>query len=387
MSMFHELMMRKKEEIMYATIKGTLTENDGVFSNFSTTSWLSLPPMPTANPDYIELNIKFNSGDMSLISYIWLYQSGENNDSTGLRIYNGSQIAFFVGYSNKYRAFNATANTDYWVRFTRGKTVNTSQLQYSTDGINYVTAINGNIYNSDTMEFSSINTNLNMRFGRSIDSSSNYLKGGSIDLNASSIKISSTKYNLQAVVGYTVVGSPTITDGVVSGFSSANYLYLPSAPSWSNIDVLETFTTFTTSTMNTLQIVMGSRYSQASCCVEITSANKTLFRITYSDSGGTTKYKETTINYVLSANTKYKVKNYFNKQTLVIKSELYDENGIMLASASSSLASDYTSIANINDFWYGSNPQRGTFSGSIDFNNNNTYVKINNKLWFNGQQA
>lgn len=45
---------------------------------------------------------------------------------------------------------------------------------------------------------------------------------GSIDLNQSYIKINNTKYRLQAVVGYTVVGSPTIVDGVASGFSSDN---------------------------------------------------------------------------------------------------------------------------------------------------------------------
>ena len=42
MSMFHELMMRKKEQIMYATIKGTLTENDGIFSGFSASNYLAL---------------------------------------------------------------------------------------------------------------------------------------------------------------------------------------------------------------------------------------------------------------------------------------------------------------------------------------------------------
>lgn len=381
MSMFYELMMRKKEEIMYATIKGTLTENDGVFSGFSDSNYLALQHIIDFSKPF-ELLFKFTSTDFTNPQYLF---STRYNTTSGFDIYIQNSKIRIWGSTNgtsldisSYSTDTISVNTTYWYKLKYSPTQIIAEL--STDGINFVQenniALSNQIYQN----------NYNALIGHGQTVNANYFVG-SIELPNSYIKIGATKYNIQAVVGYTVVGSPTITDGVFSGFSSANYLYLPSAPSWSNIDILETFTTFTTSTMNTLQIVMGGRYSQATCCVEITSANKTLFRITYSDSGGTTRYKETTINYVLSANTKYKVKNYFNKQTLVIKSELYDENGIMLASASSSLASDYTSIANINDLWYGYNTQRGTFSGSIDFNNNNTYVKINNKLWFNGQQA
>ena len=385
MSMFYELMMRKKEQIMYATIKGTLTENDGVFSGFSASNYLKLQQPFSSNENWI-ISLKLKTSNVANTSTEYIFGSTNGSDRSILLGYGGGLFKLWLSSNGTawdivsgIGTYTLQANTDYYVRLSY---INSAyKFEISTDNINWV---DGGTISSTTP----IYNNSILYFGACWDKSTNYMKGdGNFDLNNSYIKIGSTKYNLQAVVGYTVVGSPTIVDGVVSGFSSGNYLYLPSAPSWSNIDILETFTTFTTSTMNTLQIVMGSRYSQATCCVEITSANKPLFRITYSDSGGTTKYKETTINYVLSANTKYKVKNYFNKQTLVIKSELYDENGIMLASASSSLASDYTSIANINDFWYGYNPQRGTFSGSIDFNNNNTYIKINNKLWFNGQQA
>lgn len=379
MSMSYELMMRKKEEIMYATIKGSLTENDGVFSGFSNSNYLSLQQPFKLNADTIaEFKVKINLTNNSILSGI----IGTPN-SYGMNFIsaNDSKLTLYLGNGSSWNILSAKkgttllqTDTDYYIRLLIDK--GTITLLLSTDDITYTTEFTAVVTISEEYTY-------NLAYGRA-RGYEQYIRG-SIDLNNSYIKLGATKYNLQAVVGYTVVGSPTITDGVVSGFSSANYLYLPSAPSWRNIDVLETFTTFTTSTMNTLQIVMGSRYSQATCCVEITSANKPLFRITYSDSGGTTKYKETTINYVLSANTKYKVKNYFNKQTLVIKSELYDENGIMLASESSSLASDYTFIANINDFWYGYNPQGGTFNGSIDLNN--TYIKINNKLWFNGQQA
>ena len=373
MSMSYELMMRKKEEIMYATIKGSLTENDGVFSGFSGTNYLALQNQFTLSPTTkAEFNFKINISSLTNNNAIF---GSITNYGLYVGVNSSGNLELFVGDNSSWTTTQTgtttlSTSTDYDIKLNINNNIATLY-------------INGNIELTANLGLVSTNT-YDMGVGRGI-TTSDYFRG-SIDINNSYVKVG-VKYNLQAVVGYKKVGSPTITDGVVSGFSSANYLYLPPAPSWSNIDVLETFTTFTTSTMNTLQIVMGSRYSQATCCVEITSANKTLFRITYIDSGGTTRYKETTINYVLSANTKYKVKNYFNKQTLVIKSELYDENGIMLASASSSLASDYTSIANIIDFWYGYNTQRGTFSGSIDFNNNNTYIKINNKLWFNGQQA
>ena len=214
MSMFYELMMRKKEETLYPVIKGSLTENpSGVFSGFVDTG-----------DNYLKLDNAsiISSADtweicLYLINSAKEYIIGTDKQriitvsrQTG-KIYLSSDglnwdIASGIGSGSLPSTCYAR------IRFTGTKYI----FDYSTDKVNWTVCAE---VNSSTKIYAPSYLKIGAWWS---SQTSNFT--GSIDLNNSYIKLGSTKYNLQAVVGYTIVGSPTIVDGVVSGFSSANYL-------------------------------------------------------------------------------------------------------------------------------------------------------------------
>ena len=220
MSMFHELMMRKKEEIMYATIKGTLTENDGVFSGFSANNYLKTSNNIIINQSSdFEIVVKINiSVFADLSAFIGTYGYYGIDVRTGVDYKIHCSIGNGSSWLVSNLATNSTfsVNTDYFFKLTIKNGVIT--VFSSLDGNSWIEE------GTTTVTLSEINTPINLGIGRI---NTTYFNG-TIDLNNSYIKLGSTKYNLQAVVGWTKVGSPTITDGVVSGFvDRVNYLSIP----------------------------------------------------------------------------------------------------------------------------------------------------------------
>ena len=218
MSMFYELMMKNKAKIMYATIKGSLTENDGVFSGFSASNYLQLQQeIVPSSTNVIEFQVKFNSSDISANQRILM----QSSNGGGIILYS-SHIELALYNTDGTRIINGSyysslsSNTDYYVNL----------------------KINGNqnlkiqIFDENKTLLFETTENLNGEILQTFKSlggltGTTYYFNGSIDLPNSYIKLDGTKYNLQAVVGYTVVGSPTISGGVVSGFSASDYLNLP----------------------------------------------------------------------------------------------------------------------------------------------------------------
>ena len=101
MSMFHELMMRKKEEIMYATIKGTLTNTDGVISGFSSSNYLEVQGLYDFSQPF-EIKLKMRTTD-------------NPNASGFLRIYNDNygSYAALVGGNNTIGVWSKNTNDSY----------------------------------------------------------------------------------------------------------------------------------------------------------------------------------------------------------------------------------------------------------------------------------
>ena len=85
MSMFYELMMRKKEQIMYATIKGSLTENDGVFSGFAYNNYLATQEIFDYSKDF-EIVLKINTGTIEGQNQLIRNNYGSNMGSFGFVI-------------------------------------------------------------------------------------------------------------------------------------------------------------------------------------------------------------------------------------------------------------------------------------------------------------
>ena len=364
MSMFHELMMRKKEEIMYATIKGTLTENDGVFSGFSGTNYLSLQDTIAITPTKkfeIVTKVKFNyfSNTSSFIGTFGEYGivlRTTANKELSLNVGDGTSWIF----TNEFSANTFVVNTDYFFKLTINNGL--IKLLSSTDGTHWTEEINRSITISGQYDY-----NITLGIGRV---NTTYFDG-SIDLNNSYIKLGSTKYNLQAVVGYTVVGSPTITDGVVTNLSSSNYLTVPnfpyvSADSWEI--VINADTTYNSGQQQQRLLRINSYFQfqvQGTNPVWQFYNGTSAYNIINSESGfiSTCKFVKMVKSSGASSIQFYVSTDgitWITGNTIAISSSATDGN---------------MNIGTNGNGWLGT------------VNLNNTYIKVNNKLWFNGQQA
>ena len=374
MSMFHELMMRKKEQIMYATIKGSLTENDGVFSGFSASNYLALQQPFKLNADTVaEFKVKINLTSNTTLSGI----IGTPN-SYGMNFVSGSdsKLTLYLGNGSSWNVLNAKkgttnlqSNTDYYIRLLINK--GNITLLLSTDDITYTTEFTTVITISEEYIY-------DLSFGRA-RGTDQYTRG-SIDLPKSYIKLGSTKYKLQAVVGYTIVGSPTIVDGVVSGFSSSDYLQINNFTQdaydkyLTNSEIVVKVKTTSKTDEQILSIPAGGSYSG----FMIRNSNLILWQL-----NGTT-YRVSKSN-VFQANVDFYIKGTIQNNIATLS---YSTDGINFEILNSLDISEMPKptlnynflrlgivYSNINPF----------VDGSIDLKG--TYIKLDNKLWFNGQQA
>ena len=179
-----------------------------------------------------------------------------------------------------------------------------------------------------------------------------------------------------SIVGYTIVGSPTITDGVVSNLSANDYLQLPSVD-LSNVNKFEInigFTTNATNSANWNAYIMYFNDGKARY-FGTDYQKKTVF-IT-----GSTSF---TGNTTLSNSKFYRLKYVFTRNgNSDINLDIYitDNDGNFVLDGTFNNVPDITLA---NSFKLGTG---GTGNNMASLDLNNTYIKINNKLWFNGQQA
>ena len=180
-------------------------------------------------------------------------------------------------------------------------------------------------------------------------------------------------------VGYTVVGSPTITDGVASGFSTGNYLktsqaFNPGSAPW------EMVAQFTTSDLRFCGIVTGLGSSN-SIAISMDTKSSSYGAFLFLSSNGTSwdiAQDHRICN--VSANTTYKIKVEFTGA--VYNTYLFNNDDWELQNTINSSTPVYGS----ETFVFGNN--RGTlypFTGTIDLNN--TYIKENGIPWFRGTAA
>lgn len=364
MSMFHELMMRKKEEIMYATIKGTLTENNGVFSGFSTSNYLEVQGLyDFSKPFEIKTKIKIGSTP-SASSFITVKNS--NVGSMIVMVGNGWNIGFYITDSSGNSIVNGgytpnnilSSNTDCFVKVVFTGTEYACYI--STDDTTYTKY-------SIVTSSRTIGNSCNIKLGANPPNQS--FAVGTIDLNQTNIKLGSTKYKLQAVVGYKIVGSPTIVDGVVSGFSASDYLQLPTIPS-TIYEKIQLHTKIRTdnSVSGCCLFTVSTAYYQG---IYISTSTKQI--------GGYVQFgagKNLRSNIIAEANTDYIIDFIIDitnkKLTLTVNGNTVEAENI----TTSTLRSITYLLGNGYD---------GAFNGSMFLSE--TSLKVNNKLWFNGQQA
>lgn len=359
-SMILANMLSQKPKIMYATIKGTLTENDGVFSGFSSSNYLVLQDDITEIPTNFEIQIRIsipatNSGyAIHFLSY--------SGNSSGIRVFASGKLSFYSRNNdgNVVEIIGTTVlslDTFYFIKIK--KVGNTITLYSSLDKNIWITE-------GTTTTTSTIPLNSKIGFGHCGDANNNnYIFNGTLDLNRSYIKINDTKYNLQAVVGYTIVGSPTITDGVVSGFSSGNYLETAGFAKYATDISFDFKVVFQTSNVSVNRQILSS--FALACQI---SYGKIEFVVRNKNSSWVYCYGGPN----LTNNTKYYVRFQYNLNKIILFISTDDINYTLI----NSVDIEFITVKD-NKIKFGFENQ----TIYID----ECYIKFNNKLWFNGQPA
>lgn len=174
-------------------------------------------------------------------------------------------------------------------------------------------------------------------------------------------------HQLKGPVGYTIVGSPTIVDGVASGFSTSNGLICYSSiASTGNIEFNAKINVQDFSSANPI-FKAAEQYEQL--------VVRTTGQIACSFGLFDGEWRAVASTYRISANTTYIVNVKLQDNTCHIK--IYDANNQLLADEQQSFTYQYKATSYME---IGRGPDNTYFKGSIDLNH--TYIKVNGKLWF-----
>lgn len=187
-----------------------------------------------------------------------------------------------------------------------------------------------------------------------------------------SVKVNSTTVNevyLNRNVGYTVVGSPTIVDGVVSGFNASNNLKV----------------TGFNANANNFETVIRAKPNSADGLICVGSGGTDQWKILFKSNRLwfiPTKQADSTLKIETTFDTS---KFYFIKATKEgSKGTIsYSEDGRNWQGLISQDNMSWGSGTNNIIIGYISN-YPVSFNGEVDLNH--TYIKVNGVTWFNGKQ-
>lgn len=182
-------------------------------------------------------------------------------------------------------------------------------------------------------------------------------------------------------VGYTVVGSPTIVDGVASGFSTENKLTLPNSPVGSSLDGLEFGTKFTTTASSVYQAAILWTSYGGTGFLGVLNNNKLHCSLGRPNSSSSHAI-EILSDVMITNDTYYWLRLKCDNGVAVFD---YSTDGISYTSIGQA---EYSGLNITNTFGLGSpkgSGSFGVFQGSIDLNS--TYIKVNGIPWFTGKEA
>ena len=168
-------------------------------------------------------------------------------------------------------------------------------------------------------------------------------------------------------VGYTVVGSPTISNGVASGFSSSDYLTVSQGSTVTSLEINIAANNIPSSIAQ--QKALATFYGNINFRIFVNTSGKV--QASYKGSDGNTK------NFVA---TNYYTNGQFK---ITLGSEggkiYFSQNGQSFSLEGEQTATPDTITFTGLNIGYISSTIAG-FTGSIDLNN--TYIKVNGHLWF-----
>ena len=174
----------------------------------------------------------------------------------------------------------------------------------------------------------------------------------------------------------TIVGSPTINNGVVSGFSASNYCKTPSSPP-SNISSYEWFCKFTVgSNVTNQQGILANLASNRDTPQLFISTDGTIqFLHPISSSAWSSA-----LSAPLTPNTTYWTKATWDGSIVSFYYKTSESSDYILAGTTSATTINWTANVGI-----GINTTTYPFYGSIDLTE--SYIKINNKDWWHGTKV
>ncbi len=178
-------------------------------------------------------------------------------------------------------------------------------------------------------------------------------------------------------VGYEVVGSPTISSGVVSGFTTTDYAYC-SIPFIDNGQDLELAFSFNANSVAYNRPIVGvsNNYNAQRPFLALANQNGTVrFRIA---SG-----LNLDSSYLISAGVDYKA--IITRANNIYTLKLYSGNTLLDTQSLTSETLIGNGASNTFAFGFDKSNYNQAFNGSIDLNN--TYIKINGVSWFGGKPA
>ena len=388
MSMFYELMMRKKgmpsryQEVEYIESTGTQYIDTGIKASHSLSVDITFQNVGSAQGYIFGSADSFGTNMFNLLHYI-----------------SGNENIFYLQNTNFYFLFlNQGADEFKKTRFITEPSGQNRTFKNYVEGV-----LKTNTSHEDATSFSNSNiflfstSGLTSSYSGKIFSAQMKIDGSLVRNFIPVYDTLTNKYGMWesvqgkfygnagtgdfkgSIVGYTIVGSPTITDGVVSGFSDSNYLQINSGISvGQNFEIYTKFTTGASLSSNQ-ELMVGKISSDLYLRIFIQNG-ATLF--TSARVVGASSISHNQTSYSFQTNTTYFVKVKYdgaNKLDVFI----YDNTGQQVKTNSFTLSNQ---INTFNSLLIGTvGTPSSVWGGSIDLNE--TYIKINNKLWFNGQQA
>lgn len=374
------------------TVVCEATITSGVVSNFSENNYIQLNNSQVSNIYSFESCIKIKFSPENLRG--WFYQFGW----FALSKYDRGSLEFL--YRNEWDSWQAIrgagtqtniANTWIWIK--AGCQNGTAYLSYSFDGKSYTT-VGTNQYNLSTAQI-----NANSPLGKS--DSSRDLGNGSIDLNETYFIVNGKlwfgnysmfqnfisvpegtmigkddthslaveTYQDKGVVDYTVVGSLSIKDGVVSNFGDSNYLQISALPGaqdyFEPVNPFEMVLNVNTDTLTRAQYLYYGDFA-----LSIT-ASKNL-QLYYYDSTAIWATGTAT----LQDNTSYDIKLTYDGANIIVSYKTGNNAYTQDIVATGQI----TKLADTETF--GNRPTFNDIYLQGSLNLNHTYIMVNGQYWF-----
>lgn len=365
----------------YTTV-GSPTIVDGVASGFSSSKYFSINNMPSGSFEG-RIRAKLDS-DASGYGSVFFLNSASPTHRLSIETVADSETT-----EVRYYLYDTTTSTNVayriyslsikgvWVDYVFSHNASTHETTIDIIDVSTGTVLATNTYSNTEFTGGTINMGYYWQPFQ-----------GSIDLNETYIKINDQVWfgtlpaepKLVGPVDYTVVGSPTISNGVVSGFSgypnASSYIRTKDAFS-GTVDLLKIKTKITTgeSCVGAIVSRSGSSYSSAGIAFQ---NNGTKASLLIRKSNNTDLFNQAVdLGFTVQPNTTYYTYVSFdgNKYSWKIED----------ASNSVLFTYNYVSQEKISNarFAFGANIADTAYSpwqGTIDLNE--TYIKVNGHLWF-----